>query len=163
MTDTQSIAFFNQLDTLNTGKVTIQQMILACKQANEQNQSFDPRTSVVPNLIYELQQYAKLLTTQSIISLDDFLLYNNDFPELNATSEVFDMIDIDSDGYISFSELMNHYRTPPQPIITLSSGEIWLENLKQNEMLTDNTELTLDNFLSYQEKYNTTRYWPISN
>lgn len=154
--------FFAQVDTTNSGKVTIGQFKLVCRDANLQQKLYDPRTCVTQPWVYEMM-YSKGLGINSSLSYNQLLEYTEDFPQLGSIEELYTQLKRDSETEpILFNELCDYYKTEAEQIVVKSSGESWFDTLKQNENLTDDTELTLSELLEYEEKYNTTRYWPIA-
>lgn len=154
--------FFSQVDTTNSGKVTIRQLKLACSNSNSQENIYDHTTSLTQSWVYELM-YSKGLGVNSSLTYNELLEYTNDFPQLGSIDQLYNQLKRDPQSEpILFNELCENFKTEPEKIIIKSSGESWLDTLKENENLTDDSELTLVELLEFEEKYNTTRYWPIA-
>lgn len=156
-----STLFFSQVDTVNSGKVSILKFKEACNQTNSFNKTYDPTTSIVPQWLYDLM-YSKGINTNSLVSYEQFVEYSQEFQQLGSVDSLYNNLNLDKTQSIIFKELFTYFKTEPEEIVIKFSGEAWFDNLCLNENLTDDTELTLEQLLQFEEKYNTTRYWPIA-
>ncbi len=151
-------AFFNSLDQNNTGFVTIAAICARCDDHYNQLVVIDETAEKYPSWIWTLQITNGYNMTSEITS-EEYLDLGETFTELNATTERFEEIDVDQDGIITFSELLEAYKLPPVYIPQISPTHYWIENLKEQEDLIDETNLTLSDLLFYENKYNTTHIW----
>lgn len=147
--------------------LTIKQIIQECeKDINSQPPIIDPSSSYTPYWVilmgYNHNFYSLISTKEpEQIDLELFLKLGESYPQMNASIEVFNNIDNDSDGLVSFNQLIEYYKIPPKIIPQISLGKQWCEYLKQQENLTDDTQITLSEFLYYNNKYfNTMTFWP---
>jgi len=154
----RSTAFFNQVDAvdgLDDGLVSLQQIYDVCYAHAAQHPSFKPADPPFVPFI---------LTTENKTSQDSFTqaeyeALQTKYPEL---TDSFSLIDINSTGSILGSDLVAYYEPQPQPIVNVTSSS-WLEHIKEHENLTDSSQLTLEQFLTFENTYNFTRYWPLAN
>lgn len=150
---TRSTAFFNQIDTDNNGLVTLKQIYDACYADAINNSSY---LAPGPNFITTILSMENF-TTESTISQEQ---YENLQKTWSIFTDNFNIINTNNDGFITTTELENHYNQPTeftnQPI-----SYHWLKTVKTAENLTDESQITLQDFLHYQDMYNTIRYWPI--
>lgn len=151
--------FFDTLPKNDQNKTTFGEILNACNSYFSSIIVIDPSVPVIPNWIWNLQMQ-NALQTDTQISQEQFLEFNNTFPELNASIEKFSEIDSDADQIITFEELLNAYKNPPTIIPQNHSTLNWLENLKNEENLIESSEISLDDLLQFEEKYNTMHYWP---
>lgn len=157
--DTTTI-FFNKLDTNSSGVVSIQQIIDECLQNFTQAQKIIP--SWLTNLSLEY-------TPESILTSDDYYSkkqYNItqvpgqtlSYPDLYLD---FSEIDTDNNGQITFQQLYDKYTSllPEPQVFYISKG--FIELIKSEYNLTDQSTITLEQLLTYENAHNITRYWPI--
>ena len=150
-----STAFFNQVDSNNDGLVSIGEIYQVCYDYASQNPSYTPAApAFMPNIFLMENKTAESLFTQA-----EYLSLQASYPLL---TDDFSVIDSDSNGSVLGSELITHYEPQPQmsPIIPTSS--FWLEHIKEQEDLTDASEISLEQFLTFENSYNFTRYWPVT-
>jgi Ca2+-binding EF-hand superfamily protein len=148
--------FFTQVDTNNDGQVSIAEIKQACYNDAAKSPSYVPATGSSPLGPIKMIENIK---DEAPFTESEYAELQQKYPELSSN---FVDIDTDSDGIISLQELENHYLPKPVqlPITYVSEG--WIENLKANENLEDASLLTLPQLLSYENQYNTMRYWPIN-
>jgi Ca2+-binding EF-hand superfamily protein len=151
--------FFNTLSLNSNGKVKVKDIIKACVDYAETLIVINPSIPTVPNWINQLQMENGLISN-SEVSKEKFLELNDSFSELNSSESRFSEIDEDNDGIITFEQLLEAYRLPPHRIPQTSSGAMFLEMLKEKENLTDETEISLEEFLSFENKYPIMHSWP---
>jgi Ca2+-binding EF-hand superfamily protein len=152
-----STEFFQKIDTQSTGQVTIQQIIDACLQFSYQ---FRPTANLY--WFTSLQNKNDLLDNSEITeALYDE--YKTTFPELNA---LFSDIDTETTGTITFLQLKTYYinleqsRLDAQYVPTYTSQD-FINLIKTEKNLTDDSSITLQQMLSYENEFNITRCWPL--
>ena len=156
-------SFFNKLDTNLSGIVSIQQIIDACyNDAASKVQLQIPQWLVNISLEY---------TPESIITQQEYDAkkeYNTipipgqvqtlSYPELTLD---FSDIDTDNDGQITFQQLYDKYTNlVPTPQLFYTS-QSFIDLIKTEYNLTNESTITLEQFLTYENDHNITRYWPI--
>lgn len=150
-----STTFFNQLDTDHRGLISLQQIYDACfAVVADQIIYYPPQNDFIPSIIS-----MELLSEENPISQEQYETLQTKYSELNDN---FNTIDTDNNGFILVSELFNHYKKEPQTGTPTPPSYDWLENLKKAENLTNESQITLEQLLTYENTYNTMRYWPIN-
>jgi len=141
--------FFNKLDTNNTGNVSIQQILNALALQNK------PATTKLPMWFSSFVSFYNLDET-SQITLEDYTNYKIRFPEL---STAFESIDTNNNRYITINQISSLY----SEIVPLQISLIvfWFENIVSVENLTNETTLTVNQLLEYENQYNTTHFWNV--
>jgi Ca2+-binding EF-hand superfamily protein len=151
----RSTTFFSQTDTNNDGLVSLKEINDVCYAHAAQHPSYaPPQPPFVPTI----------LTTENKTSEDTFS--QAEYEALQVTypslTDAFNTIDTNSTGSILGSDLVAHYEPQPEVIITAIS-QFWLEHIKEEENLTDESTITLEQFLTLQNTYNMTRYFPLAD
>jgi len=141
--------FFNKLDTNNTGNVSIQQILNGLALQNK------PATTKLPQWFSSFVSFYNLDET-SQITQEDYINYKIRFPEL---STAFESIDTNNNGYITVNQISSLYSeiVPLQ----ISNNVVWFENIVSVENLTNETTLTINQLLEYENQYNTTHFWNV--
>jgi Ca2+-binding EF-hand superfamily protein len=141
--------FFNKLDTNNTGNVSVQQILNGLASQNK------PATTKLPLWFNSFLSVYNLDET-SQITQEDYTNYKIRFPELSNT---FESIDTNNNGYITVNQISSLYSeiVPLQ----ISSNVFWFENIVSVENLTNETTLTIDQLLEYENQHNTTHFWNV--
>lgn len=155
-------SFFNKLDTNSSGVVSIQQIIDACLENAVPVQKYTPPWLTNLSLEY---------TPESILTSDDYYAkkqYNIvpipgqiqtlSYPDLYLE---FSEIDTDNNGQITFQQLYDKYMSllPTPQIYYTSKG--FIELIKTEYNLTNQSTITLEQLLTYENAHNITRYWPM--
>ena len=140
---------FNKLDTNNTGYVSIQQILDALAMQNK------PATTKLPQWFNSFLSVYNLDET-SQITAEDYTSYKIRFPEL---SNPFESIDTNNVGYITVNQISEIYSEIVPLQISLSV--FWFQNIVSVENLTNETTLTIDQLLQYENEYNTTHFWNV--
>jgi Ca2+-binding EF-hand superfamily protein len=140
---------FNKLDTNNTGYISVQQILDALALQNK------PATTKPPQWFSSFLSVYNLDET-SQITQEDYTSYKIRFPELLNS---FESIDANNVGYITVNQINTIYSeiVPLQ----ISNSVIWFENIMSIENLTNQTTLTIDQLLEYENEYNTTHSWNV--
>lgn len=148
----RSTTFFNKLDINSSGTITIQQIIDACVEDSIKSYG----RYVPPWLITLSQDYA----SESIISKQDYIAKKTTTPDLFLE---FSEIDIDNNDQITFKELYDKYLNilSPPPIEYFYISKSFIELIKTEYNLTNESTITLQQLLTYENDHNITRYWPI--
>jgi Ca2+-binding EF-hand superfamily protein len=140
---------FNKLDTNNTGSVTIQQILDALAMQNK------PATTKLPQWFNSFLSVYNLDET-SQITQEDYTSYKIMFPEL---SKSFESIDTSNSGFITVNQISTIYSEIVP--LEISFSVFWFQNIVSVENLTNETTLTIDKLLEYENKYNTTHCWNV--
>jgi hypothetical protein len=153
-----STTFFNQvdaLDGLNDELVSLQQIHDVCYAYAAQHPSYKPAESpFVPSILMTENKSAEDSFTQA-----EYEALQSSHPEL---TDSFALIDTNSTGSILGSALITYYQPQPQIIPVTATSHFWLEHIKEYENLTDASTITLEQFLTLQDTYNLTRYFPVT-
>ena len=141
--------FFNKLDTNNTGNISIQQILNALAFQNK------PATTKLPQWFSSFVSVYNLDET-SQITQEDYTNYKIRFPELSTP---FESLDTNNNGYITINQISEIYSeiVPLQ----ISLNVFWFENIVSVENLTNETILTINQLLEYENEYNTTHSWNV--
>lgn len=148
----RSTIFFNLVDTNNDGLISLQEIYDACYTDAVNTGSYLPPGPNFIATIITLENF----TNESSITQQQYENLQAIWPIL---SDAFSLIDTNNDGFITTTELQNHY----DQVSEFTNKPIsyhWLKTIKTAENLTDESQLTLEQFLHYQDMYNTIRYWP---
>lgn len=149
-----STQFFSQIDITDSGIVTIGQIKGACYSHAAQHLSYTPaEPSFVPGILF-----AEGKTAESSLNQDEYISLQEKYPKL---TDAFGAIDTTQVGSVLGSQLISHYEPQPKPNPPTSASLFWLEHVKEQEGLTEESTLTLDAFLTLENRYNSTRYWPL--
>lgn len=157
--DTTTI-FFNKLDTNSSGVVSIQQIIDECLQNFTQAQKIVP--SWLTNLSLEYTP-ERILTSDDYYSKKQYNIAQVPGQTLSYPDLYLDFSDIDTDnnGQITFQQLYDKYMSLiPEPQVFYIS-KAFIELIKSEYNLTDQSTITLEQLLTYENDHNITRYWPI--
>jgi|Laugrespbdmm15dd_1035085.scaffolds.fasta_scaffold00484_2 hypothetical protein len=148
----RTTAFFNTIDTNNTGSITIQQIIDSCIQ-----DTINSYNRFVPPWLSQLSQD---YTPTSIISKEDYNTKKETMPDLFLN---FSEIDIDQNDEITFQQLYDKYLDLLSPLPTehYYPSKIFIELIKSENNLTNESSITLEQLLTYENQNNVTRYWPL--
>jgi hypothetical protein len=149
-----STQFFSQIDTTNSGAVSLGQIKDACYSHAAQHLSYTPaEPAFVPGILF-----AEGKTAESTFNQVEYISLQEKYLEL---SDTFASIDTTQTGSVLGSQLLSHYQPQPKPNLPVPTSSFWLEHVKEHESLTDESTLTLDAFLTLENTYNFTRYWPL--
>lgn len=150
-----STTFFTQVDTDNDGSVTLKQIDDVCLAYASQHPSYTPAASpFVPSILMsENKSYESTFTQAEYESLQ------SNYP---ALTDSFASIDTNSTGSLLGSDLVSYYQPQPQIIPPVSTAKYWIEHVKEQENLSDESNITLEQFLSLQNTYNFTRSFPVT-
>lgn len=151
-----STTFFNQLDTDTNGLITIGDIARVCDEFAARHPSYKPAGSPFVPSIFMMEN----LNIENTLSQETYESLQIKYPEL---SDSFYQIDTNSTGNILCSELSTHYEPQPTVIEATSPSHYWIEHVKEHENLTDVSTITLEQFLTFQNDYNFTRYFPLEN
>lgn len=150
----RSTTFFNQLDTDNDGLIKIEDISQACDAFTSKHPSYKPAKSpFVPSIFM-----AENLTLESPICSETYQSLQEKYPELCGS---YNEIDTNSSGNIACCDLITFYEPQPTVIESSSCSHYWIEYIKEHENLTDTSTITLEQFLTFQNDYNFTRYFPL--
>jgi hypothetical protein len=150
-----STQFFSQLSGINES-VTLGQIKDACYSHAAQNLSYTPAEPAFVSGIL----FAEGKTAESTFSQEEYISLQEKYPKL---CDAFAAIDTNQSGSVLGSQLISHYQPQPTANPPVPTSSFWLEHVKEQEGLTDESTLTLDEFLTLENTYNFTRYWPLQD
>lgn len=148
----RSTAFFNKLDVNKTGVVSIKQIIDVCIE-----DSIRCYGRYIPPWLTNLSQY---YTPETIISKQDYDTKKSETPDLFLD---FSQIDTDQNEEITFQQLYDKYLDviSPVPSNPFYMSKSFIELIKTEYNLTDESTITLEQLLTFENDHNVTRYWPL--
>ena len=144
--------FFNNIDTNGSGTITIQQIIDSC--VNDAMKTYNRR---IPPW---LSQLSEDYTPTSTITKEDYYTKKETTPDLFLD---FSDIDTDNNDQITFQQLYDKYLDLLSPLPTDHQypSKIFIELIKVEHNLTNESSITLEQLLTYENSNNITRYWPL--
>jgi Ca2+-binding EF-hand superfamily protein len=148
----RTTAFFNTIDVNGSGSITIQQIIDSCIQ-----DTIKSYKRLIPPW---LSQLSEDYTPTSMISEQDYNTKRETTQDLFLN---FSEIDTDQNNQITFQQLYDKYLDllSPLPIDHYYPSKIFIELIKSDNNLTNESSITLEQLLSYENQHNVTRYWPL--
>jgi hypothetical protein len=149
--------FFTKLSNLNNGNVTIQKIIDVCSESSNQSKPH----AYLPWL--DSLQTRNNLELTSEIDETTYNEYKTTTPEIHS---LFSEIDTENTGTITFEKLKTYYLDSEQnrldsEYIPYYPSQSFIELIKKEKNLTNESIITLNEMLSYENEYNITRYWPL--
>lgn len=152
----RSTTFFSQIDTDSDGLVSLKEIHDACYAFAAQHPSYaPPQPAFVPDILTTENK-----TSEDTFSQAEYEALQSSHPEL---TDSFALIDTNSTGSILGSDLVAHYEPQPEVIPITATSHFWLEHIKEEENLTDESTITLEQFLTLQDNHNVTRYFPLAD
>lgn len=144
--------FFNNIDTNGSGTITIQQIIDSC--VNDVMKIYNRR---IPPW---LSQLSEDYTPTSTITKEDYYTKKETTPDLFLD---FSDIDTENNDQITFQQLYDKYLDLLSPLPTdyYYASKIFIEFIKVKHNLTNESAITLEQLLTYEDSNNITRYWPL--
>jgi len=148
----RTTAFFNTIDVNGSGSITIQQIIDSCIQ-----DIIKSYNRLIPPWLSQLSQD---YTPTSIISEEDYNTKKETTLDLFLN---FSEIDTDQNNQITFQQLYDKYLDilSPLPIDHYYPSKIFIDLIKSDNNLTNESSITLEQLLTYENQHNVTRYWPL--
>lgn len=148
----RTTAFFNTIDVNGSGSITIQQIIDSCIQ-----DTIKSYNRLIPPWLSQLSQD---YTPTSIISEEDYNTKRETTLDLFLN---FSEIDTDQNNQITFQQLYDKYLDilSPLPIDHYYPSKIFIDLIKSDNNLTNESAITLEQLLTYENQHNVTRYWPL--
>ena len=153
---TNTTQFFTKLSNLG-GDITIQKIIDVCLESSNQSK---------PHAYLPWLEYLQTRNNLELTSEIDETTYNEykiTTPEMNS---LFSEIDTENTGTITFEKLKTYYLDREQNRLDSEytpyyPSQNFIELIKMEKNLTNESIVTLNEMLSYENEYNITRYWPL--
>ena len=122
-----------------------------------------------PNGVYEQNRpnqylYEPVGQSRSLsVHESQSLFYENHIFKSHSYFLNFSEIDTDQNNQITFQQLYDKYLDilSPLPIDHYYPSKIFIDLIKSDNNLTNESSITLEQLLTYENQHNVTRYWPL--
>lgn len=139
--------FFTELDINNSGYILVREILEKLQSKNK------PAMTRIPVWLQTFISDNQLNETSEITLAS----YENYQTQLSSFNINFDTIDTDANGVINLNDLYIFYSE--HFVAQTNDSYTWFQDIVTNENLNLETPLSLDQLLTYENKYNTTHTW----